>query len=53
MIKSYYFLENPKNDAYTSKTEKSSMTEVEVAPLFPIVKLIPHIPDTDLSFLIS
>ena len=29
------------------------MTEVKVAPLFPIVKLIPHIPDTDLSFLIS
>jgi len=28
------------------------MTEVKVAPLLPIVKLIPHIPDTDLSFLI-
>jgi hypothetical protein len=53
MIKSYYFLQNSKNDAQTSKTEKSSMTEVKVAPLFPIVKLIPHIPDTDLSFLIS
>ncbi|MEI8026308.1 MAG: transposase [Pseudomonadota bacterium] len=29
------------------------MTEVKIAPLIPIVKLIPHIPDTDLSFLIS
>lgn len=53
MIKPYYFLQNPKNDALTSKTEKSSMTEVKIAPLIPIVKLIPHIPDTDLSFLIS
>jgi hypothetical protein len=53
MIKSYYFLENPKNDAQTSKTEESSMTELKIAPLIPIVKLFPHIPDTDLSFLIS
>ena len=29
------------------------MTEVKIAPLIPIVKLFPHIPDTDLSFLIS
>ena len=29
------------------------MTEVKIALLIPIVKLIPHIPDTDLSFLIS
>ena len=29
------------------------MTEVKIAPLSPIVKLFPHIPDTDLSFLIS
>jgi hypothetical protein len=53
MIKSYYFLENPNNDAQTSKTEKSSMTEVKIASLIPIVKLIPHIPDTDLSSLIA
>jgi hypothetical protein len=53
MIKSYYFLQKPKNDAETSKTEKSSMTEVKIASLIPIVKLIPHIPNTDLSFLIS
>ena len=29
------------------------MTEIKVTSLIPIVKLIPHIPDTDLSFLIS
>lgn len=52
MIKSYYFLEKPNNDAETSKTEKSSMTEVKIASLIPIVKLIPLLPDTDLSGLI-
>ncbi len=52
MIKSYYFLEKPNNDAETSKTEKSSMTEVKIASLIPIVKLIPLLPDTDLSGII-